>query len=157
VSTEANKFLEEFRPVLQKHACTIEIETNSTGEITPKVVNRFVSSCSDAKGIKFKQIPENNWSILTKEHATVVLEYMIRKDLATQTELLDSTTAKALTAKFFKLFDNCTYFTNASWGIGPQGPTLGKHHGISNVEIDSGIVAVGAKVLGVVWFESDHE
>eukprot|EP01120_Amphizonella_sp_Union-15-10_P006816 TRINITY_DN2248_c0_g1_i1.p1 TRINITY_DN2248_c0_g1~~TRINITY_DN2248_c0_g1_i1.p1 ORF type:complete len:159 (-),score=38.46 TRINITY_DN2248_c0_g1_i1:76-552(-) len=153
---KVEEFLQDFSPVLEKHACTIEVQSNE-GASNPKAANSFVASCSDSSGRPFRAIAEDEWKVVTRTEAQEILTSLIHKDLATGTKIFELSDAKRLSSLFFQCFVNGTFYTNGTWKPGSDVYRLENYSKISADEMDSGIIAFGGPLVGLVWFLSNHD
>jgi hypothetical protein len=99
------------------------------------------------------------WRELTRGNACDVLERVLGRDLAYGGQTMSATTAKELAEEFITLFpDHASFYTN---GVFPpredyrDGGWAGSWDPITRATFDTGVIAVGADNVGLLWIEDE--
>lgn len=98
-----------------------------------------------------------DWHAIDRGTAQAIAAAVLERDLAYNHPVLDRAKAAELAARFIALFEPAHYFTNGT--LGPAHAENkrrdSKYHPITRATFDTGIVAVGRQLSGILWVEDE--
>ncbi|HLH21211.1 MAG TPA: hypothetical protein VK066_01710 [Chloroflexota bacterium] len=101
-----------------------------------------------------------HWLEIDRQEALWVLTRVLWGDICYDVSIMTRDEALNLAARFTSLFNDCTFFTNGTWKkrvIPLPDPVdcLDGFWPITQVTADTGVVAVGADRIGMLWVKDE--
>jgi hypothetical protein len=95
-----------------------------------------------------------SWRVLSADEAVHALRRALHRDLAYDAPIMPEELAHGLASRIVRFFGpGAIFYTNRSLA---EGQSTGSWEPVTDATFDTGVIAVGIRCVGVVWFMDEH-